>query len=243
MLGFLEALEGWGIPLTIIIGLAFIFIITQVVGAIVDACGKTAPAFFNLIKWIKKRRENKKNSCDNIEMIELLKEVKAQQEDIKNQQKEVKIFLEEVKGHYGKDNIAQRDKWMLEVNSTMHWAKERAKVYDASVNELKELTDIVKTQTAALDLNNKMTSDLYKQSARGDILDFAHKLVNARKADKPVIFSREEFRKIRKTYDAYEEFLQTYGGTNGEVEDAIEIIRRAERLELPNIEFLEELRD
>ena len=88
-----------------------------------------------------------------------------------------------------------------------------------------------------------MTSDLYKQSARGDILNFAHRLVNARKADKPVIFSREEFHKIRKTYDAYEEFLHTYGGTNGEVEDAMETIRKAERRELPNIEFLEDVRD
>ena len=78
---------------------------------------------------------------------------------------------------------------------------------------------------------------------RTQILDFAHKIINARKADKPVIFSREEFRKIRKSYEAYEEFLDTFGGTNGEVDDAMNIIREAEAGLLPNIEFLEDLRD
>ena len=202
-----------------------------------ESCHKAVPPIMKLLKIAKEKKAAKKQRKQDLDnAIATLPEVKN--------------LLTDVRKHYNEDNISKRDKWMLEVNTTMHWARDRAEIYDKSVCELKELTEVVKKQSeniekqqAALELNNKMTSDMYKQNARGAILDFSHKLVNARKADKPVIFSREEFRKIHKTYDAYEEFLHNYGGTNGEVEDAMKVIRKAERYELPNIEFLEDLRD
>ena len=225
------------IPGSILVGLIVILGILQIIGGIMEACNKAAPPLLKLFKICKDKRdarEQKKKDLD--QAIAILPEVKT--------------LLTDIKKHYDEDNIAKRDKWMLEVNTTMHWAKERAKVYDASVNELKELTGVVKKQSdniekqqQALEMNNRMTSDMYKQSCRGDILDFEHKIINARRADKPLIVSREEFRKIRKTYEAYEEFLATYGGTNGEVDDAMDVIRCAERGEYPYIEFLEDVRD
>lgn len=258
MLGFLEALGGWGIPISILIVLALAFVILQLVGELLEVGGKVVPTFFKVRKHFKNKKELKKaKEIQFEENTRTLKEIKEQQERVENLLKENAKRNEELEelnkknceiiaefnNHYCPEKISQRDKWMLEVNSTMHWAKERAIVYDSSVNELKELAEVVKSQSGALELNNKMTSELYKQTTRTQILDFSHKLVNARKAEKPVIFSREEFRKIRKSYKAYELFLENYGGTNGEVDDAMEIIKDAEAGKLPNIEFLEDLRD
>lgn len=252
MFDFMKALEGWGIPLTVVVGLAFIYIISVVVGTICDACGKSTPLIINIRKWNKKRKEEKKKKKPSSEdMYQLLLEVKTQiknkPEAEKSSEKEsceksseIKEFLEEIKKHYNQDNISKRDKWMLDVNSTMNWCKERAKIYDSSVKDLHDLMAIVKTQQDALNMNNKMTSELYKQACRSEILEFMHRIVNARKADKPLILSREQFRKVRKTYDAYEEFLQKYGGTNGEVDDAMVVIRKAERGEYSYVEFLED---
>lgn len=237
MLNFLQALEGWGIPVIVLIILTFIFIIIQLIGEIIEVCGKTVPTFFKIRKWFKNKKQLKLDKINQDKKIAtLLIEIDAQQQ-------EVKQLLTEVNKHYDEDNITKRDRWMLDVNCKMKWIDERAKVYDRSVNDLIELTEIVKKQSDALELNNKMTSELYKQNTRTQILDFSHRLVNARKADKPIIFSREEFRKIRKSYSAYEEFLKTFGGTNGEVNDAMTIVREAEAGKLPNIEFLEDLRD
>lgn len=241
MLGFIEFLERWGFP----IGILVVFVLLQIIGELVEVFGKTAPTFLKLRKWFKTRKEAQiAQSALNADLSNTLAE-------IKEQQNKVETLITEFNKHYDEDHIAKRDKWMLEVNSTMHWARERAKVYDKSVDELKELADVVKQQNAiverqseALELNNKMTSDLYKQTTRTDILNFAHRIINARtrSSEAPLIISREEFKKIRKTYEAYEEFLQTYGGTNGEVDDAMEVVRRAERGEYPYIEFLEEVR-
>lgn len=265
MLGFIEALGNWGIPISILVALAFAFILTQLTGEILELCGKVVPTFFKVRKHFKNKQDEKKaKERQYAENSQLLKDIKEQQTRVEallaesakraEQTEALNIkncqIIEEFNSHYCHEKLAQRDKWMLEVNSTMHWAKERAVVYDASVNALKDLTDVVKQQSEvvqkqseALELNNKMTSELYKQSTRTQILDFSHRLVNARKAEKPIIFSREEFKKIRKSYEAYEKFLATFGGTNGEVDDAMNIVRDAEAGKLPNIEFLEDLRD
>ena len=258
MVEFLKALGGWGIPLSVLIILAFTFILLQLIGELLEVGGKVVPTFFKVRKHFKNKKEIKKaRELQYEQNTQTIKEIKEQQERVENlltenakRAEELEALnrrnyeiIEEFNSHYCPEKISQRDKWMLEVNSTMHWAKDRATVYDASVNELKELAEIVKSQSNALELNNKMTSELYKQGTRTQILDFSHRLVNARKADKPVIFSREEFRKIRKSYKAYEEFLKTFGGTNGEVDDAMKVIRDAEAGKLPNIEFLEDLRD
>ena len=253
MFDVMKAFEGWGIPLIILITLAFIYVVSLVIGTVCHAFGKSAPVFINIRKWNKQRKEEKKKKKPSqADTYQLLLEVKTQmenkpQEELKQEKSscdtassEIIEFLEEIKKHYNEDNISKRDKWMLDVNSTMNWCKERAKTYDASVKELHELMATVKTQQDALDMNNKMTSDLYKQSCRSEVLEFMHRIVNARKADKPLILSREQFRKVRKTYEDYETFLKTYGGTNGEVDDAMEVIRKAERGEYSYIEFLED---
>ena len=240
-MNLVDWLNGWGVPVVLVSA----FVIMQIIGEIVEICGKTAPFIFKLRKAISSAIQKSKLRDQQFTQVQ------ATLNDVKSQQAQVAELLNHVHKHYDEDNIAKRDKWMLSVNSKMKWVDERAKVYDGAIDRLLSLESTVKEQIGKaqengdkLDLAMEMTSQMYKDSNRNRILDFAHKLVNDnRRAEKPVLYSREEFRKIHRTYQDYEAFLEKFGGTNGEVDDAMQIIRRAEAGEFPNIEFLEDLRD
>lgn len=262
---FIRALEGWGIPVSILIIIVGIIVLGLLVEATSKIFGKRIPFLKYLIApfkyFIKKHKE--KVALFN-KMSVMLTEVNKNMPVLATQYENSTKAIEEFNKHYSQDNICKRDKWMLEVNSTMHWAKERAEVYDKSVtelvalkeivkehtNQLKEHTEQIKTQTKTLEqyaremhLNNEMTSQLYKDINRNRILDFSHKLLNDKEGDKPVVYSREEFNKIHEIYEDYESFLHTYGGTNGQVDRAMKTIEAAENGELgPNIKIIENLR-
>ena len=245
---FINALAGWGIPLGLLILAVVIIVLSLVIEAIGKIIKVNMPLFSLLIKPIKNHLSKKKHQEQLLENIQTtLAQLNNKPEEVKSntncsENEELKNFIIDLKNHYTEENIAVRDKWMLDVNTTMHWCKEKAKEYDASVQELKQLAEIVKKQSdnfdkqqAALELNNEMTSELYKQTTRTEILNFAHSIINAKEADKPLLISEEQFNKINKSFEAYEKFLATYGGTNGQVDNAMIVIRQAERGEIPNI--------
>ena len=136
---------------------------------------------------------------------------------------EVKVLLSDVNSHYSADNITKRNEWM-------QWVNDRAKVYDASVVELVELKD-------ALASNNELTLDLYINVNRNRIIDFASKIANEN-----VAVSREEFNRIFKIHSDYEEILEKYGKTNGEVDIAIRIIEESYANHMKNHSFIEDIR-
>jgi hypothetical protein len=136
---------------------------------------------------------------------------------------DVKVALDEMKSHYSPERLAERDAWMS-------WVNERARVYDASVIELTKFKD-------TLEVTKELTLDLYININRNRIIDFASKVINE---DAPV--SREEFNRIFKIYDEYEEILERYGKTNGEVEVSIRIIREAYETHMRNHTFIEDSR-
>lgn len=216
----LEALGVWGVPTCIIITLFIIFVFMQITGEIVEWCGKTAPVWLKVRKLITKRRDAKqaKEAARDTALVDATK------------------AITDFNKHYNPEAIKQRDDWM-------NWVNSRAAIYDASVKDLLALKSLLEDMREDQRYNSEIASQLYKDFCRNRILDFAHGLINAKKADKPVIYSREEFKKIRAIHTDYERFLARYGGTNGEVDDAMVIIRKAERGELANIEFLEDLRD
>ena len=216
----IDALGIWGVPACIITIVLVIFVFMQVTGEIIEWCGKTAPIWLKLRKIITRKRDarrQKEEARDNA----LLEATKA---------------IQEFNKHYNPEAIKERDEWIS-------WVNKRADVYDTSVSELLALKSLIEGMRAEQKYNSEIAAQLYKDFCRNRILDFAHALVNARKSDKPVIYSREEFRKIHTIHTDYEKFLKKYKGTNGEVDDAMIVIRQAERGELPNIEFLEDLRD
>lgn len=135
----------------------------------------------------------------------------------------VHTLLDDVNKHYSADNIAKRNEWMK-------WVNERAEVYDNSVKELTALKDAVAA-------NNELTLDLYINIHRNRIIDFASKVANEN-----CLVSREEFNRIFKTYNEYEDVLKKYNKTNGEVDVAICIIKDSYTDHMKNHSFIEDIR-
>lgn len=137
--------------------------------------------------------------------------------------KKVQELLNDVNMHYSSDNIAKRDAWMAWVNS-------RAAVYDEAVADLLSVKD-------ALASNNELTLDLYINVNRNRIIDFASKIAN-----EDVMVSREEFNRIFKIYNEYEDILHKYNKTNGEVDIAIRIIKESYGNHMKHHSFIEDIR-
>ena len=136
---------------------------------------------------------------------------------------DVQKSLNEMKEHYSPEKLAERDAWM-------NWVNARADVYDESVKELAKFKD-------TLEVTKELTLDLYININRNRIIDFAGKVIND---DVPV--SREEFNRVFKIYGEYEDILEKYGKTNGEVEVSIRIIREAYETHMRNHTFIEDSR-
>ena len=182
-------IEFLDIPLKIAIIIIGIFFILQIIGELLEFKGKVVPEFIKIRKLFKRKRD----------------EHKEKEETWKN----VQILLKDVNDRYSADNIAKRDSWM-------EWVNERAKRYDKSIDKLDNTLSHV---TQALKDNTKMTEEMFVQSSRDRIIDFATK---ASSSSVPV--SREEFNRIFKVHAKYENFLDTHNMTNGEVDIAYRII-------------------
>lgn len=141
--------------------------------------------------------------------------------------KNVQLLLNDVNSHYSADNIAKRDDWMK-------WVNDRTEVYDESIEKLRQtLSDI----TQVLKDNTKMTEEMFVQSSRDRIIDFATKVEN-----KNTMASREEFNRIFKVYDKYEKFLKERELPNGEVDINYQIIKESYEEHLRNHTFIEDVR-
>lgn len=199
----IEIAQWVGIPVSIVIGIAILYIITSVIGCILDFKGKIWPEIINWRRWSRRKKEEKEKQKKLLE--------------------DVQVALTEMQSHYSPEKLAQRDAWMK-------WVNDRAKVYDASVKELTEFK-------GTLEVTKELTLDLYINVNRNRIIDFAGKVIN-----EDVAVSREEFNRIFKIYNEYEEILEKYGKTNGEVEVSIRIIREAYETHMRNHTFIEDSR-
>lgn len=138
----IQYIEYLGLPTCIAIGLVGLFLFMQVVGEFLEFKGKIVPEFMKLRKYIKRKREEKREQAETL--------------------KEVKKLLSDVNGHYSADNITKRDAWM-------GWVNSRAEVYDKSIVDIKDnLTKVAE----ALQDNSKLTEELFVQSSRDRIIDF-----------------------------------------------------------------------
>lgn len=203
----LNYIEYLGIPLQIALILAAIFFVIQVIGEFLEFKGKVVPECLKIRKYFARRKKEKAETAQTL--------------------KEVKQLLNEVNGHYSADNIAMRNEWMQGVD-------ERLKAYDDSIVEIsKNLSDV----TQALKDNTKLTEEMFIQSSRDRILDFATKTSNEN-----VMVSREEFNRIFKVYAKYEKFLEEHEMTNGEIDIAYQIIKESYEQHLLNHTFIEDIR-
>ena len=197
MINYIEYL---GLPKTIAIVLVAIFLIIQIIGEILEFKGKVVvPEIMKVRKYFARKKTERK--------------AKKEMPDTIN---ELKSFLFEVKGHYDKDNISMRDKWMENVN--------------LNLKKIEELDE-------KIDKNNKVTLDIMIENMRDSIINFASKVANE---DFPV--TKEQFNRIFKKYDDYEKLIEENGLINGEVDIAYRIIQESYKKHLKNRTFIEDIR-
>lgn len=203
----LNYIEYLNIPVKIALVLVVIFFSMQIIGEFLEFKGKVVPEFFKIRKWFTRRKREKAEAAQTL--------------------KDVQILLNDVNSHYSADNIAKRDGWM-------QWVNNRAEVYDESIKQLREaLTEVMQ----ALKDNTKLTEEMFIQSSRDRIIDFATKTSNEN-----VMVSREEFNRIFKVYAKYEKYLEEHKMTNGEVDINYQIIKESYEQRLRDHAFTEDIR-
>lgn len=203
----LSYLEYLNAPTKIVVIIIACFVVMQVIGEFLEFKGKVVPEFFKVRKFFSRR--------------------KAEKEEGRMMMKRVEKQLDEVNSHYSADNIAKRDSWIK-------WVNDRNQIYDESIIAInKSLSDV----TQALRDNTILTEEMFVQSSRDRIIDFATKV-----ADESVMVSREEFNRIFKVYDRYEKYIEERGLTNGEIDVSIQIIKEAYEVRMRNHTFIEDVR-
>lgn len=203
----LNYIEYLNIPVKIALVLVVIFFSMQIIGEFLEFKGKVVPEFFKIRKWFTRRKREKAEAAQTL--------------------KDVQVLLNDVNSHYSADNIAKRDGWM-------QWVNNRAEVYDESIKQLREA--LIEVMQALKD-NTKLTEEMFIQSSRDRIIDFATKTSNEN-----VMVSREEFNRIFKVYAKYEKYLEEHKMTNGEVDINYQIIKESYEQRLRDHAFTEDIR-
>lgn len=134
--------------------------------------------------------------------------------------KEVKETLNDFNSHYSKDNISKRDNWIEKVNLKL----------DQNDKYIKELDK-------KIDKNNADTLSLLIDSKRNTIINFASFVIDE---NNPV--TREQFNRVFKLYEEYEDIIAKNNMTNGEVDIAYRIIKESYENHMRNHTFIENLR-
>lgn len=200
-------LEYLNVPVVIGLAIVVCLLVMNFIGEVLEFKGKIVP------EWMKIRKFFSRKKAERAEITQTLKEVEQ--------------LLCEVNTHYSADNITKRDSWI-------NWVNSRAVVYDESIIEIKSnMSDV----TQALRDNTKLTEEMFIQSSRDRIIDFAAKVV-----DENAPVSREEFNRIFKVYTKYEKFLEDHDMTNGEIDIAYRIINESYEKHMRNHSFIEDIR-
>lgn len=221
MLAYLEYLSlHLSLPQKLVISIVGLFVVTQVVGELMELKGLIAPEFLKVRKLIVRRRKEKENLQKVTELLPFLQEVPETLENVKQ-------VLISVDAHYSKDNITMRDNWMANVNRRLDEADEAREGDSRFIRSIAE----------KLDKNNEDTLSLLIESKRNTIINFADLVIDD---SKPV--TREQFNRVFRIHTEYEEIIAKSGRTNGEVDIAIRIIQEAYENHMRKHSFVEDIR-
>lgn len=209
-----------GLPSTVAIGLVILFLVAQVIGEIAEIKGKVVPEVMKIRKLFRRKRAEREALAKLPSLIENF-------EKVPETLNEVKALLNDVNQHYSSDNIAKRDCWIKEVNEHIADSERKRHAQNALMKELSK----------KLDENNAMTLSISIENKRNAIINFASYVAE----DKNPV-TREQYNRIFKTYEDYEDEIEKNGMTNGEVEIAIRITRESYEKHLRNHSFIEDLR-
>lgn len=205
-------LEYLNMPEKTVIVIVIVFLIIQIIGEILEFKGMVVPEIIKIRKYF--TRKKKEREVLN-QLSTIFEEFRRMPETLEN----VQILLSNVDKHYNTDNIAKRDNWIQNVNYKLD-------SYDKLVQELSK----------KMDKNNEDTLALLIESKRNTIINFASYVI-----DKNSQVTREQFNRIFKMYEEYEEIIQKNGLTNGEVDIAFRIITESYEKHMKNHTFIEDI--
>lgn len=113
----IEYIEYLNVPTKVALSIVALFLITQVVGELMEVQGKVVPEFVKIRKYFSRKKQER----------EILRQVPETL-------MEVQQSLNEFKSHYDTDNIRMRDNWIKSVNESLKendkWIKEFDKKLD-----------------------------------------------------------------------------------------------------------------
>lgn len=148
------------------------------------------------------------------------KQEKALTKELQKTLEEVRQLFTDLNAHYNTDNIRMRDAWILSVNQ-----------------KLEQNDSMIKEIDKKLDRNNQATLSLLIDSKRNTIINFASFVIDEKNS-----VTREQFNRIFKLYEEYEEIISANGMTNGEVDIAMSIIKESYEKHMRNHTFVEDAR-
>lgn len=163
---------------------------------------------------IRKYFARKKEERETLKAIPEL--VKSMKEEMKNMGEKFDNFT----SHYNADNIHKRDDWIAKVNDHLSDSCGKFDSLDAKAEK-----------------NNANITKLLINTERREIIDFALYV-----SDETHPVTREQFNRIFKLYNEYEDIINDNGLTNGEVDISYEIIKEAYEHHMKNHNFIEDLR-
>lgn len=129
-------------------------------------------------------------------------------------------FIAEWDRRYSEKNLAERDRWMNHVD-------ERGELNQERIEQI----------MSTLEKHGEYILALTVEGQRNTIIEFASK-VN----DKDVSVTREQFNRIFRLYEDYEEIIEDNGMKNGEVDIAYRLIIEAYEERTKNGTFIEDVR-
>lgn len=216
----IQYIEYLGLPGWIAIGLVGLFLASQVLGELLELKGKVVPEVLKVRKYFARRRKEKENMRKMAELYPTLQKVPEALDGVQK-------LLSNVDAHYSHDNITMRDTWMSNVNRRLEEAEAAREENRQSIRSLAE----------KLDKNNEDTLSLLIDSKRNTIINFADLVIDE---NKPV--TREQFHRIFKLYQEYEDIIKKNHMTNGEVDIAIRIIKESYEKHMRHHSFVEDIR-
>ena len=207
-------------PTKVGIGLVGLFFVIQIIGELLEFKGKVVPEFIKIRKYFIRKKKEREALSKVTEFIDDYINIKNKDCEIAATLEEVKTLLNDVWQHYDTDNITKRDKWI-------DWVNHQAVVYDNCLAELEK----------KMDKNNAITLSLLIDGKRNTIINFASNVI-----DENYPVTREQFNRIFKIYEEYEEIIEENELTNGEVDIAIRIIRESYEKHMKTHTFVEDVR-
>lgn len=133
---------------------------------------------------------------------------------------EVKFLLNDVKKHYSEDNITMRNNWIESVDK-----------------KLEQNDKFIKNINKKLVENGKDITTILIDNKRNDIINFASHVI-----DDDYKVTREQFNRMFRIYEEYEEIIKERDLTNGEVDIALRIIQESYEKHMKNHSFIEDVR-